>query len=155
MSDLIRQQGKPAYICVRKGMFKNMLELKFIIFCEECRGLVKAEQPVDCCMLSCRFSLSDAGADMARQLCDRSDTCVSSPCTAPEIISVDISDDESPNSVTPDGTVAVNGDIAATLTCDSKQCPAVSATISRKRKTTAAKTRDYENSHLNSVSTCN
>jgi hypothetical protein len=124
--------------------------------CEECRGVVKAEQPVDCCMLSCRFSLSDAGADMARQLRDRNDTCVSNPLTAPETVeTVDISDDESPNSATPDGTVAVNGDIAATLTCDSKQCPAVSATISVKRKTTAAKTRDYENSHLNSVSTCN
>jgi hypothetical protein len=132
-----------------------MLELKCIIFGEKCRGLVKAERPVDSCMLSCRFSLSDAGADMARQLLDRSDTSVSSPLTAPEVTAVDISDDESPNAETPDGAIAVNGDSAVTLAYDCKQYPAVSATMSVKRKTKAAKTRDYENSHLNSVSTCN
>jgi hypothetical protein len=30
MSKLIRQQGNPACIYLRKGMFTNMLELKFI-----------------------------------------------------------------------------------------------------------------------------
>jgi hypothetical protein len=79
---------------------------------------------------------------------------VSKPLAAPEIISVDISDDESPNSETPDGTVAGNGDVAATLMCDNKQCLTVSAPISVKRKATIAKMRDCEISCLNSVSTC-
>jgi hypothetical protein len=92
---------------------------------------------------------------MAQQLCDRSNSSVSKPLTAPEIISVDISNDENPNSVTPDGTDAVNGDIAATLLHDSKQYPSVSGTISVKRKTAAAKMRNSENSHLNSVSANN
>jgi hypothetical protein len=74
---------------------------------------------------------------------------VSKPLAAPEIISVDISDDDSPNSETPDGTVAGNGDVAVTL-----MCPTVRAPISVKRKVTAAKMREYENSHLSSVSTC-
>lgn len=113
-----------------------------------------AEQRVDCCVLSCRFSLSDAGAAMARQLRDGSDASVSKPLAAPEIISVDISDDDSPISETPDGTVAGNGDVAATLMCDNKQCLTASAPIHVKRKATAAKMRDYENSHLSSVSTC-
>jgi hypothetical protein len=79
---------------------------------------------------------------------------VSKPLAAPEIISIYVSDDESPNSGTPDGTVADDGDVAASLTCDNKQFPTVSAPISVKRKATAAKMRDCENSHLNSVSTC-
>jgi hypothetical protein len=78
---------------------------------------------------------------------------VSKPLAAPEIISIDISDDESPNSETPDVTVGSNGDIRVTPACDSKQYPTVTAPIPAKRKTTAAKMRDYENSHLNSVST--
>jgi hypothetical protein len=91
---------------------------------------------------------------MAQQLCDKSDVSISKPLAAPEIISIDISDDESPNSETPDGTVVGDGDVAATFTCDNRQCPTVSAPISIKRKATAAKMRDCENSHLNSVSTC-
>jgi hypothetical protein len=123
-------------------------------FRQEYRRHVKAERPVDCCMLSCRFSLSDAGADVARQLRDAGDAPVSKPlvCAAPEIISIDISDDERP---TTDGTAAGDGEIAASLVCDNKEYPTLSAAISVKRKATAAKTRDYETSHLNSVSTCN
>ncbi|XP_023710532.1 crossover junction endonuclease MUS81 isoform X3 [Cryptotermes secundus] len=98
-----------------------------------------------------KFSLSDAGAAMAQQLRDGSDACVSKHLAAPEIISIDTSDDDSPISETQDGTVAGNGDVATTLMCDNKQCLTVSAPIPMKRKATAANMRDYENSHLSSV----
>jgi hypothetical protein len=140
---------------LKKGMFKNMLKLKFTNVTKNSGDFLEAEQPAGCCVLSCRFSLSDAGADTARRLLDTSDTSVSKPLAAPEIISIDISDDESPNPETPDGAVAGNGGIRSTPACDSKQYPTVTAHIPAKRKATAAKTRAYENSHLNSVSTYN
>jgi hypothetical protein len=119
--------------------YKNMLSVKFTDF-------IKVEQPADRCVLSCRFSLSEAGADMARQLRDRGDASPSRPLAdaAPCIIPIHMSGDGYA-----DGAAASNGDIATTCMSHDKE---YHSAISVKRKTTA-KTKDCKNSRPSLVST--
>jgi hypothetical protein len=92
-------------------------------------------------MLSCRFSLSEAGADLARQLRDKGGVSPSSTLAdaAPCIIPVDMSGDWYA-----DGAAARNRDNATTCVSDNR--PAISV----KRKTNAK--AECKTNHPNSVS---
>jgi hypothetical protein len=120
-----------------------------------CTDFIKVEQPSGLYVLSCRFSLSDTGSDVAQQLRDMGDASPSRPfaSAAPCIIPVDMSGDGHPRCATPDGAAAINGDIATTRMSDNKEYHTTStAAISRKKKTTA-KMKDYRNKRSSSVST--
>lgn len=74
----------------------------------------------------CRFSLSDTGMDIARQLQDKGKAVC-------------------PSLASPDSTAAGNRDISAALTSDLKECDTFSSALPAKRKKTpATKNKDQD-----------
>lgn len=83
---------------------------------------MNAERTVRCC----RFSLSDAGAAVAKQLRDEGDA-------------------KCPNLASPDSTATGHREVSATLMSDPKEYDTSSAATSVKRKkNTAVKNRDHK-----------
>ena len=110
--------------CVKSSLVVRLLASLKKYFAVKSPLVVNAEQTVVCC----RFSLSDAGTDIARQLQDKGDAVCASLSS-------------------PDSTAAGNAEMSPTLTSDRKEYSTFSAAISVKRKTTDAKNRDHDNCH--------